>query len=132
MANKVLALLIVVAVAGVALGSLWLSAPGDVDASGHSATRSISPTMVDPGDTVTVTIIADNYGRVGRILDTPPGGATQTFRLLAVGPQTRVYTFTAPSEAGSHSFSGTFLERGEGVDGDRRRFHDNGQVLGDA
>ena len=108
MANKVLALLIVVAVAGVALGSLWLSAPGDVDASGHSATRSISPTMVDPGDTVTVTIIADNYGRVGRILDTPPGGATQTFRLLQVGPQTRGYTFTAPSEAGSHSFSGTF------------------------
>ena len=108
MANKVLALLIVVAVAGVALGSLWLSAPGDVDASGHSATRSISPTMVDPGDTVTVTIIADNYGRVGRILDTPPGGTTQTFRLLQVGPQTRGYTFTAPSEAGSHSFSGTF------------------------
>ena len=103
-----LALLMVVAVAGVALGSLWLSAPGDADASTHSAIRSISPTLVDPGDTVTVIIIANNYGRVGRIVDTPPGGPTQTIRLLEPGPQTRQYTFTAPSEAGSHSFSGTF------------------------
>ena len=110
MANKVLALLMVVAVAGVALGSLWLSAPGSADASTHSATRSISPTLVDPGDTVTVTITAINYGRLGRIVDTPPGGQTQTIRLLAEGPQTREYTFTAPSEAGSHSFSGTFSD----------------------
>ena len=112
MANKVLALLIVVAVAGVVLGSLWLSAPGSADASTHSATRSISPTLVDPGDTVTVTIVARDYGRVGRIVDTPPGGPTQTIRLLAEGPQTRQYTFTAPSEAGSHSFSGTFSDEG--------------------
>ena len=63
--------------------------------------------LVDPGDTVTVMIIANNYGRVGRIVDTPPGGPTQTIRLLMAGPQTGRYTFTAPSEAGSHSFSGT-------------------------
>ena len=110
MSKTVLALLMVVAVAGVALGSLWLSAPGDADASNHSAIRSISPMLVDPGDTVTVIIIANNYGRVGRIVDTPPGGPTQTFTLLEAGPKTRQYTFTAPSEAGSHSFSGTFLD----------------------
>ena len=110
MSKKVLAFLMVIAVAGVALGSLWLSAPGEADASGHSATRSISPTVVDPGDAVTVTIIANNYGRVGRIVDTPPGGPTQTIRLLTPGPQTRQYTFTAPSEAGSHSFSGTISD----------------------
>ena len=110
MSKKVLAFLMVVAVAGVALGSLWLSAPGDADASRHSATRSISPMLVDPGDTVTVMFIANNYGRVGRIVDTPPGGPTQTIRLLLPGPQTGRYTFTAPSEAGSHSFSGTFSD----------------------
>ena len=116
-----LAFLMVVAVAGVALGSLWLSVPGDADASGHRATRSISPMLVDPGDTVTVIIIANNYGRVGRIVDTPPGGPTQTIRLLVPGPQTRQYTFTAPSEAGSHSFSGTFSNEdreSEDIDGD--------------
>ena len=109
MSKKVLAL-VVVAVVGAALGSIWLLPLRSVDASTHSATRSISPTLVDPGDTVTVTIIANNYGRVGRIVDTPPGGPTQTIRLLAAGPQTRQYTFTAPSEAGSHSFSGTFSD----------------------
>ena len=109
MSKKVLAL-VVVAVVGAALGSILLLPLRSVDASTHSATRSISPTLVDPGDTVTVTIIANNYGRVGRIVDTPPGGPTQTIRLLAAGPQTRQYTFTAPSEAGSHSFSGTFSD----------------------
>ena len=71
MSKKVLAL-VVVAVVGAALGSILLLPLRSVDASTHSATRSISPTLVDPGDTVTVTIIANNYGRVGRIVDTPP------------------------------------------------------------
>ena len=65
MVNKVLALLVVVAVAGVALGSLWLLDPGDADASSHSATRSFSATSVDPGEEITVTILADNYGGLG-------------------------------------------------------------------
>ena len=65
MANKVLALLMVVAVAGVALGSLWLSAPGSADASTHSATRSFSSSSVAPGETVTVTISAEGLRWVG-------------------------------------------------------------------
>ena len=120
MANKVLALLMVVAVAGVALGSLWLMAPGDADASGHSATRSFSATSVDPGGTVTVTIVARDYGRLGRIVETVPdgfttsdGGQTETIRLLSDGPQTVTYTVTATDRAGSHSFSGTFTDEGK-------------------
>ena len=66
MANKVLALLMVVAVAGVALGSLWLSAPGSADASGHSATRSFSSSSVAPGETVTVTIVARELREPGQ------------------------------------------------------------------
>ena len=93
MVNRVLALLVVVAVAGVALGSLWLLDPGDADASGHSATRSFSATSVDPGEEITVTILADNYGDLGRIVETVPdgfttsdGGQTVTIRLLSAGP----------------------------------------------
>ena len=117
MSKTVLALLMVVAVAGVALGSLWLSDPGDADASGHSATRSFSPSSVAPGETVTVTIVARDYGNLGRIVETVPnefttsdGSQTVTIRLLDAGPLTRSYTVTATDSAGSHSFSGTIAD----------------------
>ena len=117
MVNKVLALLVVVAVAGVALGSLWLLDPGDADASSHSATRSFSATSVDPGEEITVTILADNYGDLGRIVETVPdgfttsdGGQTVTIRLLSAGPRTVTYTATATDSAGSYSFSGTIAD----------------------
>ena len=119
MSKTVLAFLMVVAVAGVALGSLWLSAPGDADASGHSATRSFSSSSVDPGETVTVTIRADNYGGLGRIVETLPSGFTSpdangqtvTIRLLSAGPQTETYTVTASDNPGSYSFSGTLTDQ---------------------
>ena len=114
MGNKVLALLMVVAVAGIALGCLWLLTPGDADASGHSATRSFSSSSVDPGEEITVTIRADNYGGLGRIVETLPSGFTspdasdQTvkLRLLQEGPQTRSYTVTASNNPGSYTFLG--------------------------
>ena len=113
MVNRVLALLVVVAVAGVALGSLWLSAPGHADASGHSATRLFSSASVSPGETVTVTIVARDYGNLGRIVETVPdgfatsgGGQTVKLRLLVGGPQTRRYTVTASENPGSYDFSG--------------------------
>ena len=117
MVNRVLAFMMVVAVAGVALGSLWLSAPGDADASGHSATRSFSSTSVSPGETVTVTIVARDYGNLGRIVETVPdgfttseGGQTVTIRLLSAGPQTETYTVTASDNPGSYTFSGTLAD----------------------
>ena len=122
MVNRVLAFLVVVAVAGVALGSLWLSAPGDADASGHSATRSFSSSSVAPGVTVTVTIVARDYGKLGRIVETVPdefttsdGGQTVTLRLLQEGPQTLSYTVTASDNPGSHSFSGTLADEGKDI-----------------
>ena len=115
--NKVLVLLVIAAVAGAAFGGLWLLPPGDAYASNHSATRSFSTTSVAPGETVTVTIQANNYGSLGRIVETVPsgfttsdGGATVTIRLLAEGPQTRTYTVTAADSPGSHTFSGTIAD----------------------
>jgi hypothetical protein len=108
--NKVLVLLVIAAVAGAAFGGLWLLPPGDAYASNHSATRSM-PTSVDPGAQFTVSIVADNYGSLGRIVETLPSGFTSpdadgqtvTIRLLAAGPQTETYTVTAPDtpDAGS-------------------------------
>ena len=73
--NRVLVLLVIAAVAGAALGGLWLLPPGDADASGHSANRSFSKTSVAPGETVTVRVTAMDYGRVGRIVETLPSGS---------------------------------------------------------
>ena len=81
---------------------------------GPSARRSFSTTSVDPGGTVTVTIRADNYGGLGRVVETLPSGFTSpdasgqtvTLRLLQEGPQTRSYTVTASENLGSYTFSG--------------------------
>ena len=79
-----------------------------------SATRSISPSSVRPGADFTVTIVADNYGVLGRIVETVPEGfstedvgQTVTFRLLQAGPQTRSYTVTAPETTGDYMITGT-------------------------
>ena len=81
---------------------------------GHSATRSFSAASVAPGDTVTVTIVARDYGDLGRIVETVPdgfttsdGNQTVTIRLLAAGPLNRSYTVTATDSAGVKTFSGT-------------------------
>ena len=121
--NKVLALLVIAAVAGVALGGLWLAPSGNVYADNHSATRSFSATSVDPGDTVTVTIVADNYGGLARIAETVPSGFMAAdgsqevvFRLLQQGPTTHSYTVTAKDDAsGPQVFSGTIADEDRNV-----------------
>ena len=80
-----------------------------------SAVRSFSASSVRPNAKFTVTVRADNYGRVGRITETLPAGFTSTdaegrtvtFRLLEEGPQTRNYTVTAPARTGTYTFSGS-------------------------
>ena len=79
-----------------------------------SATRSFSATSVDPGEELTVTIQANNYGGLGRVVETLPSGFTSpdasgqtvTIRLLSAGPQTETYTVTASDNPGSYTFSG--------------------------
>ena len=60
-----------------------------------------------------VTIVARDYGGLGRIVETVPDGFTTsdgsqmvTFRLLEEGPQTRTYTVTATDMTGTYTFSG--------------------------
>ena len=127
--RKALALLMVVAVVGVALGAVGLWIPGLVGAHGHSATRSFSATSVPAGGDLTVTIVARGFGSIGaRVVETLPEGfeyqsssmpASQvvpdtddpqiiTFAVvLESSPFTFTYTVTAPDMADTYEFSGT-------------------------
>ena len=97
---------------------MTITAPPSTPDTDPSATRSFSATSVDPGEEITVTIRADNYGGLGRIVETLPSGFTSpdangqtvTIRLLSAGPRTETYTVTASDNPGSHSFSGTLTD----------------------
>ena len=91
-----------------------------------SATRSFSPSEVEPGATLTVTIRVADYGSIGQLTEEFPAdftfesspvatrsGQTLTFNL--VGDTSVSYTLTAPTTTGRKSgFSGT-LEPAEGA-----------------
>ena len=87
------------------------------------ATRSFSPSPVDPGDPLTVTITLADYGDVGELVETLPDefiyvstthgdvvrdGQRLSFSL--VGETSFTYTVTAPSTARSYSFSGVLTD----------------------
>ena len=96
-------------------------------ATGPRATRSISSAPVNPGDLVTVTVRAYDFGSFAQIEETVPAGFAYestsglaaadvsvdgreiTFTLLGeTAPKTFAYNLTAPDVAGSHAFSGTY------------------------
>ena len=95
---------------------------------GPMAVRSISSDPVNPGDSVPVTITAEDFGSFAEIVETVPAGFTYdsvtgldaadvdvdgreiTFTLLGeTAPKVFTYNVTAPDVAGSHTFSGTYL-----------------------
>ena len=65
MFTRVVALLGIVAAAGIVLGIVGLMSPGTVDATQHSASRSFSADSVAPGAEVVVTITASGFGAGG-------------------------------------------------------------------
>ena len=129
MVRKALALLVVVAVVGVALGAVGLWIPGLVGARGHSATRSFPDgNSVGAGGELTVQITVSNFGNAAKVKETLPEGfeyqsssmlASQvtpdtddpqkiTFAVvLKPPPFTFTYTVTAPDMADTYDFSGT-------------------------
>ena len=95
------------------------------DPSAPGAVRSFSASSVSPGDPLTVTITAANYGGFGQVVETLPDGFTyttttfdgtarpdgQTVTFALIGsPVTLTYTVTATSMTGSHTFSGTLTD----------------------
>ena len=125
---------LVLAVAIVGLVAVGLvGGQQSAEAQTASATRSFSPSEVEGGGTLTVTISVADYGGIGQLTETFPGdftfegsspevepsGQTLTFNL--VGDTSVSYTLTAPTTPGKKSgFSGTLEPAqgdGEGVGG---------------
>ena len=99
---------------------LW-SATAAVTPATWGAIRSFSTPSVSPGGQVVVTITANGFGAFGEVVETlPPGfslvasslpvGAGQVddreVSFILIGETSLTYTITAPSAAGSYSFSG--------------------------
>ena len=97
--------------------------------SAPSATRSIDPISVAPGDPVTVTITPLDYGLAGGVTETLPNGfayvssdlspsqvtelsGSNQVRFTLLGETSFYYTVTASASitAGSHTFSGTLRD----------------------
>ena len=129
MVRKALALLVVVAVVGVALGAVGLWIPGLVGAHEHSATRSFPDgNSVGAGGELKVQITVSNFGNAATVKERLPEGFVYkssdlpvmqaevdptdarnvTFAVvLESSPFTFTYMATAPAQAGPYDFSGT-------------------------
>ena len=125
MVTRALKLVVVVAVVVTSIGVAGLFGPSDLEASGHSATRSFNVDSVGPGGQVKVTISVSGLGDFGGVTETLPEGFTYesgssslseaavrvvgqnvTFAILGDGA-TITYTATAPGvEEGVFSFAG--------------------------
>ena len=92
-------------------GTITLMVQAAAPTQGPSATRSFSPTMVEAGGEVVVTIRVANYGRFGRVMETLPDGFAyvsstledaavsvvgQTVKFTLFGDSEFDYTVTAP------------------------------------
>ena len=118
-----MAVMLAVAIAGV---GVWLSALPAVAQQTPSATRSFDKTTVEPGENVTVTITAGDYGGFGAVTETLPVGFTyvssslgseqvteidaRTVRFTLQGDTSFRYTVTPSSVEASHTFSGTLRD----------------------
>ena len=105
----------------VAAGDGSWSATAAVTPATWGAIRSFSTPSVSPGGQVMVTITANGFGAFGEVVETLPpgfnvvasslpGGAVQAddqeVSFILVGDTSLTYSVTAPSAAGSYSFSG--------------------------
>ena len=125
MVTRALKLVAVVAVVVTSVGVAGLFGPSDLEASGHSATRSFDVDSVGPGGHVEVSVSVSGLGQFGGVAETLPEGFTyeagssslpdaavqvvgQTviFAILGDG-EDFTYTAVAPTTAeGIFSFSG--------------------------
>ena len=125
MVTKALKLVAVVAVVVTSIGVAGLFGPSDLEANGHSATRSFDVDSVGPGGHVEVSVSVSGLGQFGGVAETLPEGFTyepgssslpeaavqvvgQVVIFAILGDaEDFTYTAIAPTTAeGSFSFSG--------------------------
>ena len=116
MFKRALTLMMIVA----AVGTAGLLSPGPVDATGHSATRSFSAASVVIGGTVDVTIVVDELGAFGGVIETLPDGFSyvsttlesepeidgQDLTFALFGEDSFTYTVQVSETAGTYTFHG--------------------------
>ena len=108
--------------------ALWAVSPmeiGDVSATEHSAMRSFSSEQVDPGEEITVTIAAQDYGPFAQVVETLPEGfifrgtslsdaavgvTNNIIKFTLLGDEEFTYTAQAPTTEGEYTFSGVLLD----------------------
>ena len=98
---------------------------GDVSATEHSAMRSFSSERVDPGEEITVTIAAQDYGPFAQVVETLPEGfifrgtslsdaavgvTNDIIKFTLLGDEEFTYTAQAPTTEGEYTFSGVLLD----------------------
>ncbi len=109
-----LSVLVVVAVVA-------LAQPGSADAQSHSATRSFQQTWAAPGSEFTVTIMANDYGDFGQVVEELPLGSAfvsaslehaqievegRTIRFILLGETSFTYRVLILTTEESYTFSG--------------------------
>lgn len=135
MVTRALALVVVAAIVGTSIGVAGLFGPGDLEASGHSATRSFDADSVGPGGHVEVSVSVSGLGAFGGVAETLPEGfsyeagssSLSEAAVRVVGQnvifsilgdaETFTYTAIAPTTAeGTFSFAGVVVDS----EGDRQ------------
>ena len=76
MVTRALKLVAVVAVVVTSVGVAGLFGPSDLEANGHSATRSFDVDSVGPGGHVEVSVSVSGLGQFGGVAETLPEGFT--------------------------------------------------------
>ena len=122
MLKRAFALLAIVAAVAAAWGTAGTLGTSVAEADGHSATRSLSATTVEPGGQIVVTIAVSGLGTAGNVTETLPAGFAyvsttngdgaqvdgQTVKFTIFGDsRTFTYTVTASSTPGDYAFSGS-------------------------
>ncbi len=129
MVTRALKLVAVVAVVVTSVGVAGLFGPSDLEANGHSATRSFDVESVGPGGHVEVSVSVSGLGQFGGVTETLPEGFTyeagssslpeaavgvdgQTVRFVFLGDgEDFTYTAVAPmTTEGTFSFSGVVTD----------------------
>ncbi len=135
MVTRALALVVVAVMVGTSIGAVGLFGPSDLEASGHSATRSFDVDSVGLGGSVEVSVNVSGLGAFGGVAETLPEGfiyelgssSLSEAAVRVVGQnvifsilgdaETFTYTAVAPATAeGTFSFSGLVVDsNGDGL-----------------
>ena len=108
MVTKALVLVAVVALVGTSIGVAGLFGPSEVEATSHSAVRSLSADTVAPGGEVEVEISVSGLGAFGGVTETLPEGfafVSSSVADAAVRVEGQIVTFSVLGDGGTFTYT---------------------------